>query len=71
MKNTIKNISAFILLAFSTVVIGQNVASAGKIFQDGKDKNKTYVLGSDKAMKVVLESMKAYNSNDAKKDLSF
>ena len=71
MKLTIKNISAFILLAFSTVVIGQNVASAGKIFQDGKDKNKTYVLGSDKAMKVVLESMKAYNSNDAKKDLSF
>ena len=71
MKLTIKNISAFILLTFSTVVIGQNVASAGKIFQDGKDKNKTYVLGSDKAMKVVLESMKAYNSNDAKKDLSF
>ncbi len=71
MKNTIKNISAFILLTFSTVAIGQNVVSAGKIFQEGKDKNKTYVLGSDKAMNIVLESMKAYNSNDPKKDLSF
>lgn len=71
MKNTIKNISAFLLLAFSTIAIGQNTTSAGKIFQEGKDKNKTYVLGSDKAMNIVLESMKAYNSNDAKKDLSF
>ena len=71
MKVTIKNISAFILLTFSTVAIGQNVVSAGKIFQEGKDKNKTYVLGSDKAMNIVLESMKAYNSNDAKKDLPF
>jgi ketosteroid isomerase-like protein len=71
MKNTIKNISALFLIAFSTVAIGQNVASAGKIFQEGKDKGKTYILGSDKAMNVVLESMKAYNSNDAKKDLSF
>ena len=71
MKNTIKNISALFLMAFSTVAIGQNVASAGKIFQEGKDKGKTYILGSDKAMNVVLESMKAYNSNDAKKDLSF
>jgi ketosteroid isomerase-like protein len=71
MKNTIKNISALFLIVFSTVAIGQNVASAGKIFQEGKDKGKTYILGSDKAMNVVLESMKAYNSNDAKKDLSF
>jgi ketosteroid isomerase-like protein len=71
MKLTINNISALFLIAFSTVAIGQNVASAGKIFQEGKDKGKTYILGSDKAMNVVLESMKAYNSNDAKKDLSF
>jgi ketosteroid isomerase-like protein len=71
MKLTIKNISAFFLLTFSTVTIGQNVATAGKIFQEGKDKGKTYILGNDKAMNVVLESMKAYNSNDAKKDLSF
>ena len=71
MKNTIKNISAFLLLAFSTIAIGQNTPSAGKIFQEGKDKGKTYVMGSDKAMNIVLESMKAYNSNDPKKDLSF
>ena len=71
MKTTIKNVSAFILLAFSTIAIGQNTTSAGKVFQEGKDKGKTYILGSDKAMNVVLESMKAYNSNDAKKDLSF
>jgi len=71
MKVTIKNISAFILLTFSSFAIAQNTTSAGKIFQEGKDKGKTYILGSDKAMNVVLESMKAYNSNDAKKDLSF
>ena len=71
MKLTIKNISAFILLTFSSFAIAQNTTSAGKIFQEGKDKGKTYILGSDKAMNVVLESMKAYNSNDAKKDLSF
>ena len=71
MKLTINNISVLLLLIFSTVAISQNVASAGKIFQEGKDKGKTYILGSDKAMNVVLESMKAYNSNDAKKDLSF
>ena len=71
MKLTINNISVLFVLVFSTVAIGQNVASAGKIFQEGKDKGKTYILGSDKAMNVVLESMKAYNSNDAKKDLSF
>ena len=71
MKLTINNISVLFVLIFSTVAIGQNVASAGKIFQEGKDKGKTYILGSDKAMNVVLESMKAYNSNDAKKDLSF
>jgi len=28
-------------------------------------------LGDDKAMNVVLESIKAYNTNDAEKDLSF
>jgi ketosteroid isomerase-like protein len=71
MKLTIKNISAFCLLTFSSFAIAQNTTSAGKIFQEGKDKGKTYILGSDKAMNVVLESMKAYNSNDAKKDLSF
>ena len=71
MEKTIKNISAFLLLAFSTIAVAQNTTSAGKIFQEGKDKGKTYILGSDKAMNVVLESMKAYNSNDAKKDLSF
>ena len=71
MKLTINNISVLLLLIFSIVAIGQNVASAGKIFEEGKDKGKTYILGSDKAMNVVLESMKAYNSNDAKKDLSF
>lgn len=71
MKVTIKNISAIVLLAFSTIAIAQNTTSAGKVFQEGKDKGKTYVMGSDKAMNIVLESMKAYNSNDPKKDLSF
>jgi ketosteroid isomerase-like protein len=71
MKLTINTISSFFLLALSTVALGQNITTAGKIFQEGKDKGKVYELGSDKAMKIVLESMKAYNSNDAKKDLSF
>ena len=71
MKLTIKNSTAFILLAFSTIAIGQNTTSAGKVFKEGKDKGKTYVMGSDKAMNIVLESMKAYNLNDPKKDLSF
>lgn len=71
MKLTINTISSFFLLALSTVALGQNITTAGKIFQEGEDKGKVYELGSDKAMKIVLESMKAYNSNDAKKDLSF
>jgi ketosteroid isomerase-like protein len=71
MKTRFKTISAIILVAFSTLAIGQEVPSAGKVFQEGKDKGKTYELGNDKAMNIVLESMKAYNSNDAKKDLSF
>ena len=71
MRIIIKTISVTFLMAFSLVSVGQNTTTAGKIFKEGKDKGKTYLLGSDKSMNVVLESMKAYNSNDAKKDLSF
>ncbi|MEI7588372.1 MAG: nuclear transport factor 2 family protein [Chitinophagia bacterium] len=62
-----------LILAMTTYCLSAiaQTTTVGKVFQDGKDKNKTFVLGDDKAMNVVLDGMKAYNSNDAKKDLSY
>jgi len=73
MKKNIQTLAlSFILTAACTqIAFSQSPKSAGKVFKEGADKDKVYTLGSDKSMNVVLESMKAYNTNDAAKDLSF
>ncbi len=71
MKLNIKLICSAFVIAFSSITFAQNPTSAGKIFSEGKDKGKQYILGNDKSMNIVLESMKAYNLNDTKKELAF
>ncbi|MEI7588377.1 MAG: hypothetical protein WCJ68_02700 [Chitinophagia bacterium] len=66
-----KKITLMIAIAIISLNATAQTKTAGKIFQEGKNKDKSYVLGDDKAMNVVLESIKAYNTNDAEKDLSF
>ncbi|MFM6914509.1 MAG: hypothetical protein ACKOUQ_06400 [Aquirufa sp.] len=44
--------------------------TAGKIFS-GPDAGKGFQLGSEKSSQVILEAVKAYNSNDSQKELSF
>jgi hypothetical protein len=60
------------------VLVGAIVASvfsasaqqtAGKMFS-GKDAGKGFQLGSEKSSQVVLDMVKAYNSNDSEKDLA-
>ena len=60
------------------VLLGALVASvfsvsaqttAGKIFS-GPDAGKGFQLGSEKSSQVILEMVKAYNSNDSEKDLA-
>ena len=60
------------------VLVGAIVASvfsasaqqtAGKIFS-GKDEGKGFQLGSEKSSQVILDMVKAYNSNDSEKDLA-
>ena len=60
------------------VLVGAIVASvfsasaqqtAGKMFS-GKDAGKGFQLGSEKSSQVILDMVKAYNSNDAAKDLA-
>jgi hypothetical protein len=60
------------------VLLGAIVASvfsasaqqtAGKIFS-GKDAGKGFQLGSEKSSQVILDMVKAYNSNDSEKDLA-
>lgn len=43
--------------------------TAGKIFS-GKDAGKGFQLGSEKSSQVILDMVKAYNSNDSEKDLA-
>lgn len=43
--------------------------TVGKIFS-GPDAGKGFQLGSEKSSQVILEMVKAYNSNDAEKDLA-
>ncbi len=71
MKLNLKLVCSAFVIAFTSITFAQNPTSAGKIFSEGKDKGKKYILGSDKSMNIVLESMKAYNSNDTKKELAF
>lgn len=61
------------------VLVGALIASVfsvsaqttvGKIFS-GPDAGKGFQLGSEKSSQVILDMVKAYNSNDAEKDLSF
>jgi hypothetical protein len=60
------------------VLVGAIVASvfsasaqqtAGKIFS-GADAGKEFQLGSEKSSQVILDMVKAYNSNDSEKDLA-
>ena len=60
------------------VLLGALVASvfsvsaqttAGKIFS-GPDAGKGFQLGSEKSSQVILDMVKAYNSNDSEKDLA-
>ncbi len=60
------------------VLVGAIIASvfsasaqqtAGKIFS-GKDAGKGFQLGSEKSSQVILDMVKAYNSNDSEKDLA-
>jgi len=44
--------------------------TVGKIYS-GPDAGKGFQLGSEKSSQVILDMVKAYNSNDAEKDLSF
>ena len=73
MKKNIYTLGLSLMMAgmFTQVAFSQSPKSAGKVFKEGADKDKTYTLGSDKAMNVIVESLKAYNTNDADKDLSF
>jgi hypothetical protein len=59
-------VSAFIASAFS--VSAQT--TAGKIFS-GPDAGKGFQLGSEKSSQVMLDFIKAYNSKDGEKELSF
>ena len=43
--------------------------TAGKIFS-GADAGKSFQLGSEKSSQVILDMVKAYNSNDSEKDLA-
>ena len=49
-----------------------NVVSAGKFTGNNEElKGNAYVLGSDDAMNLVLESVAAYNAKDSDKELSY
>lgn len=71
MKLNLKVAYSLLIISFSSITFAQKSAAVGKIFSEGKDKGKQYILGSDTSMNIVLESMKAYSSNDAKKELAF
>lgn len=60
---------SIILLLLGSNVMAQN--SAGKWFADGENQGKTFVIGSDKAMELVLESVDAYNARDTEKEMGY
>lgn len=55
------------LLVVTIAINAQQVSSAGKYYKTGQ----SYILGSDKSSSIVLQSMNAYNSNNADLELSF
>jgi len=69
-----KNLFAIVIISImSTGLYGQN-NTAGKVFKETKMFNaegKSFTLGSNKSMDIVLESFKAYNALDLEKYLSF
>lgn len=67
-----KIIIVILLIITSKATFAQNT-SAGKIYKSTNKDNigKSFTLGSDNAVKVVMESLKAYNSLNLNKFLSY
>ncbi|MFM1820643.1 MAG: hypothetical protein RLZZ402_1002 [Bacteroidota bacterium] len=63
-----KKIILFGALIASTFSVSAQT-TAGKIFS-GPDAGKGFQLGSEKSSQVILDMVKAYNSNDSEKDLA-
>jgi hypothetical protein len=60
----------FVLVgALVASVFSVSAQTAGKIFS-GADAGKGFQLGSEKSSQVILDMVKAYNSNDSEKDLA-
>ena len=61
----------FVLVgALVASVFSVSAQTAGKIFS-GPDAGKGFQLGSEKSSQVILDMVKAYNTNEAEKELSF
>lgn len=63
-----KKIILFVGFAVSTFSI--SAQTAGKIFS-GPNAGKPFQLGSQKSVQIILDAVKAYNSNDSDKELTF
>ncbi len=63
-----KKIILFVGFAVSTFSI--SAQTAGKIFS-GPNVGKPFQLGSQKSVQIILDAVKAYNSNDSDKELTF
>jgi hypothetical protein len=60
----------FVLVgALVASVFSVSAQTAGKIFS-GPDAGKGFQLGSEKSSQIILDMVKAYNSNDSEKDLA-
>lgn len=59
-----------LLGAFIASTFTLSAQTAGKIFS-GPNAGKVYQLGSEKSVQIVLDAVKAYNSNDSGKELLF
>jgi hypothetical protein len=67
-KNSMKKIILLGVLIASTASL--SAQTAGKIYS-GEHQGKAFQLGSEKSVQVILDAVKAYNSNDSDKELSF
>ena len=64
----------FIVFAFLSISVFSQNTTAGKVFKSTEmfgNEGKSFTLGSNKSMDVILESFKAYNALDLEKYLSF
>lgn len=59
-----------LLGAFIASTMSLSAQSAGKIYS-GENQGKAFQLGSQKSVQIILDAVKAYNSNDSDKELSF